>query len=1544
MKKNIKVFAFAILAFFMVSVPVLARELTLTELGKEIDNRAPGAYSAYIIGNYVFTSNHKLTTQDLMLASRTIKLTDADGLIDTTPSYQKMSIQRITKKYDENADPTGWEVDINSLGSTALKLDENNKIDIKYIDYDFVKIPTEASIGKDFSGEHAETYKQLIETTYGFAGGNVQNTEGLTLSQTETNKYKLIGLLKKFESLNSDVFSGEDLTGYYFSFYAEFNDKNLVNDSSVITIKALTKDGEAKDTGTVFKRGSFDSESGIVVLYAYKPASEYQVIEVTLDYDGEGDTYTPIVYTIDLSELRVPSLSNAEFSGVIPQTDLEVFKSWNYAKPDTVIYNPTDNGLKLTGYLASQEINNDLAKFSEEDNTGYYVLVNINSSDFIPGKTTIKMKKGKGTEKLIKDEIDKTGATVLIALSTETSNEDKVISVVVDLDGDESDEYLPREYEINWKELALEKSTKLTISNNFNDGKELDTVIKDNLKVENWFKESIKKVNVKQVKDKVTVTGVLPKINNLTGAGFTSEELTGYYLPLVISLEENPKEQTTITVPCRTCENGIKTYTGTTIFDNDNEILLFESLRELNDSFEIIVDLDGEANDYAPNKITVDYSGLTLQKETTIEDTDVEATIPEGSDKDYFINNYGYKFEEVPLTVEREGNTFKISGKVHEQEIEKNVFNEEEETNFYLPYNVNPTGVIKGKTTVTRPINQGKDNATSTISDDYGLSVLFSINPDKVKKCQEESESCQFKFTIDLDGNDDEYMPAEYTIDYSGIDLIKYIKATFELPKGDKKEVKLYSGESVKAEDITTPEYDKYHEFIKWTKNGEEFTVGETVLTEDATIKPNWEIKDKDYVQDKIDSINSDDYSVTLSEDNAINYELKKNDLETNVLSGILEPIIKEILSTSEIEKVTLTLLEGSPVEFSKQDESDIQSNLTTLLNGKTDLDELIDKNIQISITKKSDALVEFINTGSYNINFTAKYREAKSNEELDDVLNVIASNSNINTIIVTQNFDVKTQKNLSKSIEVKGNTEDITLTGNGLDSIFNVTAGEVVIKDLKLEGATSAIKVQNAATLTIDKVHFTTNDGAAIDVDGGSLIGTNLTYNGEKYDYPLVKAKNGSTINVTAGESSLKPTKKEKINEYVKEVPLTKNEIGETKVEDTDYNLQYTNYYLDSKVADRWIKMTFVSDRSVTSFPAKYILYFDKEKDYGNYAPEPDSNIEGFTHVSGKVIEHKLSGWKCTNPEHSFHKTGEITKPTEEVTYYADYTAVYTSGVKKVNTENGLQDAIREANGTTKDPTIIVLENDIALTSILDINNDNIVFTGVASNSKEINGGITGQIKVSANNITFEKINVTGSDELTSGNLVEVLGSNFRSDHVVYRAGEGKYTNMLNFNTENVPVETILYFNNFNLKNAKVGINFDNQVKGNTDSERDGITIIGNDFDDSNDEVTFIKMKNITPNTTLKISQSSIMVGNDGTYLLQLDASQEVENFYFTNIWFSKSTVSDENKKIKIKINTSEYQDASNMTFKIPTSYGNSKIKIDYTGEKSKEANIELV
>ena len=139
-------------------------------------------------------------------------------------------------------------------------------------------------------------------------------------------------------------------------------------------------------------------------------------------------------------------------------------------------------------------------------------------------------------------------------------------------------------------------------------------------------------------------------------------------------------------------------------------------------------------------------------------------------------------------------------------------------------------------------------------------------------------------------------------------------------------------------------------------------------------------------------------------------------------------------------------------------------------------------------------------------------------------------------------------------------------------------------------------------------------------------------------------------------------------------------------------------------------------------------------------------------------------------------------------------------------------------------------------------------------------------------------------------------------------------------------------------------GINFEKEVKGNTGSERDGVTITGNDFDDSGKAVTFIKVKNITPNTTLNIAQSTLLMGSNDTYLLQINSSPSTtkENFYFTNIWTSKSTCDEKNRKIKVKINESEGKDASGIVLEVYKTASTNSVKVEYDGTPTAYATVQ--
>ena len=134
-KKYSKIIVIFLISLFVSITPCFAIEFTVDELGEEIDRINPNATTAFIIGEYVFTSEHLLTTQDVMLAARTISLSENAGSIDKDSIYGEMTIQRLEAQYDDNYDKTGWILSNNVIGTTQLP----EKINISYIDYQGVK-------------------------------------------------------------------------------------------------------------------------------------------------------------------------------------------------------------------------------------------------------------------------------------------------------------------------------------------------------------------------------------------------------------------------------------------------------------------------------------------------------------------------------------------------------------------------------------------------------------------------------------------------------------------------------------------------------------------------------------------------------------------------------------------------------------------------------------------------------------------------------------------------------------------------------------------------------------------------------------------------------------------------------------------------------------------------------------------------------------------------------------------------------------------------------------------------------------------------------------------------------------------------------------------------------------------------------------------------------------------------------------------------------------------------------------------------------------
>ena len=130
-KKYSKIILLTLLLFFVFITTVNAKEVTLDELAEEIKEFEPNATYVYVIGEYAFTSSHILTTQDIMLAARSIEVSENSGSTNKDPIYNEMTIGYFECKYDDDWNINGLEYVTNLVGTTPAK----EKYVINYIDY-----------------------------------------------------------------------------------------------------------------------------------------------------------------------------------------------------------------------------------------------------------------------------------------------------------------------------------------------------------------------------------------------------------------------------------------------------------------------------------------------------------------------------------------------------------------------------------------------------------------------------------------------------------------------------------------------------------------------------------------------------------------------------------------------------------------------------------------------------------------------------------------------------------------------------------------------------------------------------------------------------------------------------------------------------------------------------------------------------------------------------------------------------------------------------------------------------------------------------------------------------------------------------------------------------------------------------------------------------------------------------------------------------------------------------------------------------------------
>ena len=169
--------AFLFFQLLFVGTSVSAKEVTLDELAEKLKLTNPDVSYLYIIGEHVFTSEHLLTTQDTMLAARTIKFA---GNFDQTVKqnvYNEMSIIYVEATYDDDWNLNGFKYVSNIVGTTPKK----DIYDINYIDYDEF---TKEVIVSELVEEAYGTMNDMIETNDKFEMEVTGNNATVTILDT----------------------------------------------------------------------------------------------------------------------------------------------------------------------------------------------------------------------------------------------------------------------------------------------------------------------------------------------------------------------------------------------------------------------------------------------------------------------------------------------------------------------------------------------------------------------------------------------------------------------------------------------------------------------------------------------------------------------------------------------------------------------------------------------------------------------------------------------------------------------------------------------------------------------------------------------------------------------------------------------------------------------------------------------------------------------------------------------------------------------------------------------------------------------------------------------------------------------------------------------------------------------------------------------------------------------------------------------------------------------------------------------------------------
>ena len=1024
MKRYVRLIILALSLFFISTMTTSAKTMKIDELKKQIEQVQPNAGYAYIIGNYVFTSEFQIKLGDIVLASTSITV---DGG-RTDPN--NITIYQLQRDYDSKFKPTGWHEETPALGTGKIP----ESLDIRYIDYTHIGEKSSATIGVNIDDQKYTTYKDVLDKALKFQSSDFYDGD----LKYENNK--VTGLLLK-KSVSDISYNEEDKkrfadANYFLAYVLE-----VPGATSETIIKSNGLDGKTDDvklSNFDVPVGENDKTPGIVTLVAIdktKWDSLTKKIVITVDLDGNDDYYDPTEYTIDLSEIsfqvdsnEIVSVNTVEKS----EEDKKTLAQYGYDSTlnDNVTFTPDVNdplSIKLGGKLIEQKLNDKV--YSKGDEIGYFFDFTFNLAGAKKDKVKIELlkdKDGKTSEKTYQEsEYDENGnLTILVRIDPKTvpgaNSENSKKYFRVDLDGDEGKEYLPVIYTIDYSGVTFGKSSIFSIDGLIDDNE-------DKFGVTGWYDDEAG-YSVKVEKDESNsklyhVSGLLPIIEDEDWKegkphDFDSTSLLYYLglkLTLVNGLENFDSSHSSINVVFDH-EQNLPSLLSSTDFSNSQVLYLLKALKPSSDAdngaplkpedkwFTITVDLDGSDNaEYASYTVKVDYSGLEFQSESSYTSANVVNTVnTDDSSQEGFISSddqksyqdWGYDFENVEenLDLTVDNGHYKLTGSIKEQDVEGAKF-QSGAHGYYIIVKIYGPTAEQVKDSILE-----KDNKKWTVrlhdeSGDYKDPVKPSEEDYKngfitvLFKLKDGTDPKEIKYEIDWDGDGDYFLPYEETIDYSGITFLSSHKVIYDDQNEDteNKTDIIWDGETivVPVEFTATPK-DDYHEFAYWNKEDGTLTSEITFANEkdsntegketgDVTLVPHWNLYSDKFIADVLDYINTnstkfliEDYdansgNVTIS---VIDPETKLSEMNNTSIPGA----IAYILLKDEIKSIKLTVSDQSKT-FTKTDGTDQDTLKTAVQNGakelyttllSTNFDNKTDDEVAISQLASHDSMKSF--------------------------------------------------------------------------------------------------------------------------------------------------------------------------------------------------------------------------------------------------------------------------------------------------------------------------------------------------------------------------------------------------------------------------------------------------------------------------------------------------------------------------------------------------------------------------------------------------------